>query len=125
MTTHFNALSGVLRKNRKFILGSSDGAVQFDKDMKLPRGYSSKMIFSDFKLFYQRIYPGDEDSPLKASINETKELIRVVRSPEGEISIDATGKKSGRGAYLCGITLRGIRTFTPFRLFSRAPFNSI
>ena len=30
-----------------------------------------------------------------------KELIRVVRSPEGEISIDFTGKKSGRGAYIC------------------------
>lgn len=30
-----------------------------------------------------------------------KELIRVVRSPEGEISIDFKGKKSGRGAYLC------------------------
>ena len=30
-----------------------------------------------------------------------RELIRVVRSPEGEISIDFTGKKSGRGAYLC------------------------
>ena len=30
-----------------------------------------------------------------------KELIRVVRSPEGEISIVASGKKSGRGAYLC------------------------
>ena len=29
------------------------------------------------------------------------ELIRIVRSPEGEISLDATGKKSGRGAYLC------------------------
>ncbi len=28
-------------------------------------------------------------------------LIRVVRSPEGDISIDRTGKKSGRGAYLC------------------------
>lgn len=28
-------------------------------------------------------------------------LIRVVRSPEGEISLDRTGKKSGRGAYLC------------------------
>ena len=28
------------------------------------------------------------------------ELIRVVRSPEGEISIDLTGKKSGRGAYI-------------------------
>ncbi|MDQ0090581.1 putative RNA-binding protein YlxR (DUF448 family) [Paenibacillus anaericanus] len=31
-----------------------------------------------------------------------KSLIRVVRSPEGEVSIDLTGKKSGRGAYLCG-----------------------
>ena len=29
------------------------------------------------------------------------ELIRVVRSPEGEVSIDSTGKKSGRGAYIC------------------------
>ncbi len=29
------------------------------------------------------------------------ELVRVVRSPEGEISIDLTGKKPGRGAYLC------------------------
>lgn len=73
MTTHFNALSGVLRKI-KIHFGSSDGAVEFDKDMKLPRGYSSKMIFSDFKLFYQTIYPDDEDSPLRTSINETKEL---------------------------------------------------
>lgn len=31
-----------------------------------------------------------------------KELIRVVRSPEGELSIDLKGKKPGRGAYLCG-----------------------
>ena len=30
-----------------------------------------------------------------------KELHRVVRSPEGEISLDFTGKKSGRGAYIC------------------------
>ena len=30
-----------------------------------------------------------------------KELIRVVRSPDGEISLDITGKKSGRGAYVC------------------------
>lgn len=36
--------------------------------------------------------------------NENKpkrELIRVVKSPEGEISLDFTGKKSGRGAYIC------------------------
>ncbi len=30
-----------------------------------------------------------------------KELIRVARSPEGEVSLDPTGKKAGRGAYCC------------------------
>ena len=30
-----------------------------------------------------------------------KELVRFVRSPEGDISLDLTGKKSGRGAYIC------------------------
>lgn len=30
-----------------------------------------------------------------------RELIRVVRSPEGEISLDFKGKKPGRGAYIC------------------------
>ena len=30
-----------------------------------------------------------------------KELLRAVRSPEGEVSLDPTGKKAGRGAYVC------------------------
>lgn len=30
-----------------------------------------------------------------------KELIRVVKNDEGEISLDFTGKKQGRGAYIC------------------------
>ena len=30
-----------------------------------------------------------------------KDLVRVVRTPEGAIVLDLTGKKSGRGAYLC------------------------
>lgn len=30
-----------------------------------------------------------------------RELIRVVRTPEGEIVLDLVGKKSGRGAYVC------------------------
>ena len=29
------------------------------------------------------------------------ELVRVLRTPEGEITLDLTGKKSGRGAYIC------------------------
>ncbi|MDR3563758.1 MAG: YlxR family protein [Negativicutes bacterium] len=30
-----------------------------------------------------------------------KELLRVVRTPDGDIVLDTTGKKAGRGAYLC------------------------
>ena len=30
-----------------------------------------------------------------------KELVRIVRSPEGDFSVDLTGKKTGRGAYIC------------------------
>ena len=30
-----------------------------------------------------------------------KDLVRVVRTPENEVCMDLTGKKSGRGAYLC------------------------
>lgn len=30
-----------------------------------------------------------------------KELVRVVRAPDGNVSVDLTGKKAGRGAYLC------------------------
>ena len=32
---------------------------------------------------------------------DKKELIRIVKNKENEISIDKTGKKEGRGAYIC------------------------
>ena len=35
---------------------------------------------------------------------DKRSLIRVVKSPEGEISIDLTGKKNGRGEYICNST---------------------
>ena len=34
-------------------------------------------------------------------MKEKRELIRVVRSPEGEIALDFKGKLPGRGAYVC------------------------
>ena len=30
-----------------------------------------------------------------------RELVRIIRTPEGEIRLDTTGKASGRGAYIC------------------------
>ena len=35
------------------------------------------------------------------TVHPKKDMIRIVRSPEGEFSVDRTGKKSGRGAYIC------------------------
>ena len=44
-----------------------------------------------------------------------KELVRVVKSKEGEISLDLTGKKSGRGAYIC----RNVACFEAARIARR------
>jgi uncharacterized protein len=33
--------------------------------------------------------------------NAKRQLVRLVCVPEGEVEVDTTGKKSGRGAYLC------------------------
>lgn len=32
---------------------------------------------------------------------DKKDLLRIVRTPEGNVEIDVTGKKNGRGAYIC------------------------
>ncbi len=34
-------------------------------------------------------------------VRPKREMIRVIRTPEGTVEIDPTGKKSGRGAYVC------------------------
>lgn len=34
-------------------------------------------------------------------MKDKRELIRIVKTKENEISLDKTGKKSGRGAYIC------------------------
>lgn len=36
-----------------------------------------------------------------SEMKSKKELIRVVKNKEGEISLDLTGRKAGRGAYIC------------------------
>lgn len=48
-----------------------------------------------------------------------KELVRVVRSPEGEVSLDLTGRKSGRGAYVCH-DIECLKSARKARRFERA-----
>lgn len=48
-----------------------------------------------------------------------KELIRVVRSPEGEVALDVRGRLPGRGAYLCG-SLKCFQLAQKSKAFDRA-----
>ena len=36
-------------------------------------------------------------------VKDKRELIRLVRLTDGSVEVDASGKKAGRGAYLCGV----------------------
>ncbi|MFZ7104640.1 MAG: RNase P modulator RnpM [Peptococcaceae bacterium] len=50
--------------------------------------------------------PLPKKTPLRMCIGcqqmfDKRDLHRIVRTPEGEILLDTTGKKSGRGAYIC------------------------
>lgn len=51
--------------------------------------------------------PADRKAPIRSCVScrttsAKRELIRIVRAPDGEVRIDPTGKLAGRGAYLCG-----------------------
>ena len=48
-----------------------------------------------------------------------KELVRVVKSKEGDISLDLTGRANGRGAYICA-TLSCLQAARKGRRFERA-----
>lgn len=45
-----------------------------------------------------------------------KEMIRIVLTPEGNVEIDKTGKKSGRGAYICATSECLERAYKEHRL---------
>ena len=49
-----------------------------------------------------------------------KELIRIVTDPEGNVSVDPTGKKAGRGAYICKSSLDCLAKAKKARRLERA-----
>jgi uncharacterized protein len=53
-----------------------------------------KIMKSQKKIPYRTCVGCQEKKP-------KRELLRIIRTPEGKIEIDITGKKSGRGTYLC------------------------
>lgn len=74
MSANFNASAGILLKDKGFIFGSIDGAIEFPKDIKFPHYQFSKIILSDFRLSYQPVFSGEENSPLTEDIDDIKVL---------------------------------------------------
>lgn len=62
--------------------------------MTIPPKLPEKIIMKPKKIPMRMCLGCGESKP-------KKELVRIVKSPEGDISLDFTGKKSGRGAYIC------------------------
>ena len=57
------------------------------------------------------------------TMREKSLLLRVVRTPEGEIKVDPTGKMDGRGCYICknaACINKGVKTRFVNRAFKRA-----
>lgn len=74
MSTCFNAGSGVLRANGNTVFGSTDGALEFPPNIEMPKTGDSHMRFSDFRIFYQTVYPNDPNSPLTKDIDQIEKL---------------------------------------------------
>lgn len=74
LPAYYNAASGTLRKDKSFVFGSTNGAIEISKDMDFPEFKYTAMIFSDFRISYTPVYPGDDKSPLKKNINDTDVL---------------------------------------------------
>lgn len=64
MSTSFNQAAGVHTRDKKFIFGCGDGAIELADTVTLPHQFKSKMVFDNFRLLYQKVMPG-EKVPLK------------------------------------------------------------
>lgn len=73
MSTSFNQAAGVHTRDKKFIFGCGDGAIELADTVTLPHQFKSKMVFDNFRLLYQK--PGEKGSPLKEEIDDTRHII--------------------------------------------------
>ena len=74
MSTSFNQAAGVHTRDKKFIFGCGDGAIELADTVTLPHQFKSKMVFDNFRLLYQKVMPGEKGSPLKEEIDDTRHI---------------------------------------------------
>ena len=78
MSTSFNQAAGVHTRDKKFIFGCGDGAIELADTVTLPHQFKSKMVFDNFRLLYQKVMPGEKGSPLKEEIDDTRHILSLI-----------------------------------------------
>jgi signal transduction histidine kinase/DNA-binding response OmpR family regulator/ligand-binding sensor domain-containing protein len=68
---NYNANACVRRKNGNLIFGTANGAMEIAPDFNIDNDYPTKLVFTDFKLFYKSSSVDTPDSPLEKAIDET------------------------------------------------------
>lgn len=74
MAVNFNPSSGIHTRSGYFIFGTGNGAIEIADTVSLPNRFKSKMIFSDFSILYQKVFPGEKNSPLTQDIDDTEHI---------------------------------------------------
>lgn len=74
MPGNFNPQAGTIRRNGNLVFGSSYGAVEFNRKINIPERKTSRMVFHDLRILYQRVTPSMEDSPLTSDVDSIKVL---------------------------------------------------
>ena len=73
-SNRFNTAAGTRTHNGIIAFGSDDGLIVIRDSILLPRDFQSKLVFTDFNIQYQKIIPGQKDSPLTRPIDETESI---------------------------------------------------
>ena len=70
----FNQNSAVKTNDGRIIFGTNEGAIVISDSMKLPRHFSSHMVFENLHIMYRIVHPNTPGSPLKTLLNKTSVL---------------------------------------------------
>lgn len=72
--SNFNQNAAVKTNSGYLIFGSNEGAIILPDSIKLPRQFTSHMIFDNLSIMYKTVHPNEPGSPLKKNLNETHEI---------------------------------------------------
>ncbi len=74
MPAGFNPNAGTRLANGDILFGSTDGALELPKGLRMPQPGISRMVFSDLRFFYRNAHPGKEISPSGEDIDRMEKL---------------------------------------------------